>query len=154
MKLARYDALLIEDDPAVTELARIAAAESLPGLVLTVLDGFDAALNWLEGIVSDKEQMPHIILLDLKLPKLDGLAVLRTMRNCPALHNTPIVVFSTEHAQDDVLLSYRVGANSFVEKPVDKERFGDLFREQLAYWIRPHSGKMDITARGDAAGRI
>jgi CheY-like chemotaxis protein len=132
MKL--YSALLIEDDPLVIELARIAAAESIHELELTVLEGADAALDWLSGSIAKNERLPQIILMDLKLPKLDGLAVLRTMRNYPAIHDIPIVVFSAEHTQDDVLMSYQVGANSFVAKPADQQQFGELFREQLAYW--------------------
>ena len=103
-------------------------------LDLTVLAGVDAALTWLKAGGASSGQMPHIILMDLKLPKLDGLALLRTIRNYPAMRNIPIVVFSPEHTPDDVLMSYRVGANTFVPKPADEKQFGELFREQLAYW--------------------
>lgn len=152
MKL--YSALLVEDDPVVIEMAHIAAAEFFHELNLTVLEGVDAALDWLSGSIAKKERMPHIILLDLKLPKLDGLAILRTLRNYPAIRDIPIVVFSTEHTQDEVLMSYQVGANSFVAKPADHEQFGKLFREQMAYWMGRHPRNMSIAARGDAAGRI
>jgi CheY-like chemotaxis protein len=152
MKL--YSALLIEDDPLVIELARIAAAESFHELDLTVLEGVDAALDWLNGCIAKNERMPQIILMDLKLPKLEGLAVLRTMRNYPAIRDVPIVVFSTEHTQDEVLMSYQVGANSFVAKPADQEQFSELLREQLAYWIEHHMHNNPVAAKGEVAGRI
>lgn len=137
MESTSYSALLVEDDPLVIDMARIAAAESSHKLDLTVLDSVDAALGWIRGNAAAKEQMPDVVLIDLKLPKLEGLAVLRTMRNHPTMHDIPIVVFSTEHTQADVLLSFQVGANSFVAKPADPAQFSELFREQLAYWMRP-----------------
>lgn len=149
-----YSALLIEDDPLVTEMARNAAAEFGHKLDLTVLEGVDAALDWLKGSAMDNGQLPHIILMDLKLPKLDGLALLRTIRNNPAMRNIPIVVFSPEHTPDDVLISYQVGANTFVPKPADHAQFGELFREQLTYWMRPRQHQTLVAAQGDAAGRI
>jgi len=149
-----FSALLVEDDPLVIELARFAVADSFPELELTVLEGAAAALDWLSDNIAKKERMPHIILLDLKLPKLDGLAVLRTMRNYPAIRNIPIVAFSTEYTQEDVLMSYRVGANSFVAKPADHVEFSILLREQLAYWTGDQQHNMPVAAEGDAAGRI
>ena len=154
MESNRYCALLIEDDPLAIDMARNAAAEFGHDLDLTVLEGVDAALAWLKGGVTNKGQLPYIILMDLKLPKLDGLGLLRTMRNYPAMRDIPIIVFSPEHTQADVLLSYQVGANSFVAKPADHVQFSELFREQMAYWMRPHQGKMPVAAMGDAAGRI
>ena len=152
MKL--YSALLVEDDPLVIDFARSAISESFHELDLAVLEGVDAALGWLSGSVAKNEQMPHIIFMDMKLPKLDGLAVLRTMRMYPAMRDIPIVVFSTEYTQADVLMSYQVGANSFVAKPTDHVQFGELFREQLSYWTRQYQRRTPIAAKGDAAGRI
>lgn len=154
MNSIRFGALLVEDDPLVIELARIACAESCPELDLIVLEGVDAALEWLSGSIEKIERVPYIILLDLKLPKLDGLAMLRTIRHYPAMRNIPIVVFSTEYTQADVLMSYQAGANSFVAKPADQEQFGELFREQLAYWTEHRPGNMPAAARGDVGGRI
>lgn len=154
MESTRYGVLLVEDDPLVIEMARNAAAEFCYELDLTVLEGVDAALDWLKSGAANKEQLPHIILMDLKLPKLDGLGLLRTIRNYPAMRDIPIVVFSPEHTQADVLMSYQVGANSFVAKPADHVQFSELFREQLAYWMRPHQSKMPIATTVDAARRI
>lgn len=152
MKL--YSALLVGDDPLIVDSARNAAAESCHELDLNVLEGADAALGWLNSSNAIYAQMPHIILMDMNLPKLDGLAVLRTIRNHPAMRKIPVVVFSTEYTQADVLLSYQAGANSFVPKPADHIQFRELFREQLAYWTRPRQRKTPIAAKGDAAGQI
>lgn len=154
MESSRYGVLLVEDDPLVIDQARNAAAEFFDELDLTVMEGIDAALDWLRGSVVKYERLPHIVLMDLKLPKLDGLALLRTMRNYPAMRNIPIVVFSPEYTQADVLMGYQVGANTFVHKPADEAQFGELFREQLAYWMRPRQHKTLIAAEGDVAGRI
>ena len=144
--LPGYKVLLIEDDLSVIDLARRAAVKSFPELDLTVLEGVDAALNWLDEVTKNKH-LPHIILLDLKLPKLDGLAVLRRLRMQPFLRDIPIVVFSSEYIQSDVLMSYQVGANSFVAKPTDIAQFTEFFREQLAYWLQPRQRELVFVGR-------
>ena len=131
-----YNVLLVDDDVIQTDLARRSATESCPEIMLTVVGG-DAVLDWFNAGVEKKQPMPHIILLDLKLPKLDGLAVLRRLRGHDA-HDIPIVVFSAAYTQDEVLMSYKAGANSFVAKPADLGQFTEFFRERLAYWMRPH----------------
>ncbi|MDO8262263.1 MAG: response regulator [Gallionella sp.] len=154
MSTGRYNVLLVEDDLLATDLAPRAAVDCCPEINLTVVGSGEAVLDWLSGSIAKKEQMPHIILMDMKLPKLDGLAVLRKLRMHAATCDIPIVVFSTEYTQDDVLMSYQAGANSFVAKPADHVQFSELFREQLAYWMGPRQRKMPIAAKGDAAGRI
>ncbi len=140
--LPRHNVLLIEDDPVEVDLARRASVESCPELVLTVLESVDAVLDWLSGSVAKKENMPHLILLDMKLPKLDGLAVLRKLRMHDATRDIPIVVFSSVYTQDDVLMSYQVGANTFVAKPADLAQFSEFLREQLEYWMHPRQREM------------
>lgn len=144
--------LLVEDDLLTTDLARCAAAESCPEINLTVVGGGDAVLDWLSDSVAKKEQMPHIILMDLKLPKLEGLAVLRTLRKHDAMRDIPIVAFSAEYTQADVLMSYQVGVNSFVAKPTDLAQFTEFFREQLAYWMQPRQRELAFST-GKGAGR-
>lgn len=153
MNTGRYSVLLVEDDLLTTDLARRAAAESCPEIDLTVVGGGDAVLDWLSDSVAKKEQMPHIILMDLKLPKLEGLAVLRTLRKHDAMRDIPIVAFSAEYTQADVLMSYQVGANSFVAKPADLAQFTGFFREQLAYWMQPRQRELAFAAGRGATGR-
>ena len=122
MNTGRYSVLLVEDDLRATDLAHRAVEESCPEVNLTVVGGGDAVLDWLNGSIAKKEQMPHIILMDMKLPKLDGLAVLRKLRMHAVTHDIPIVVFSAEYTQADILMSYQVGANSLGVIPVFLER--------------------------------
>ena len=136
MDTIRYNVLLVDDDIVQVDLAR-RAAEACPEINLTAVAGGDAALDWFDASIGRREQMPHIILLDLNLPKLDGLAVLRKLRSLPASGDIPIVVFSTEYIQADVLMSYKAGANSFVAKPADVAGYAEIFHERLAYWMNP-----------------
>ena len=136
METIRYNVLLVDDDIVQVDLAR-RAAEACPEINLTAVAGGDAALDWFDASIGRREQMPHIILLDLNLPKLDGLAVLRKLRSLPATGDIPIVVFSTEYIQADVLMSYKAGANSFVAKPADVAGYAEIFHERLAYWMNP-----------------
>jgi len=149
----RYSVLLVEDDLPAADMAHRAAVEFCPEINLTVVGGGDAVLDWLSASIAKKEQMPHIILMDMKLPKLDGLAVLRKLRMHAATRDIPIVAFSAEYTQADVLMSYQVGANSFVAKPVDLEQFAGFFREQLAYWMQPRQRELAFAAGQGATGR-
>lgn len=152
MDTGRYKVLLIDDDLSQIDLARQAAAESRPEIDLIARGGGDAVLDWFSASIENKEHMPHIILLDLKLPKLDGLAVLRRLRGFAATSDIPIVVFSAEYIQDDVLMAYKAGANSFVAKPTNLVQFAEFFRECLAYWMYPHQRKINFGAKDGATG--
>jgi two-component system, response regulator len=142
--------LLIEDDLVQIDLARRAAAECCPDINLTVVGGGDAVLDWINASVAERKQMPHIILLDLKLPKLDGLAVLRQLRIHEATRDIPVVAFSAEYTQDDMRMSYQVGANTFVAKPTDLAQFKGFLREQMGYWMHPRQREM-FFAKKDGA---
>lgn len=150
MDTGRYNVLLVDDDPVQTDLARRAVAESCPDIDLTTVGG-DAVLDSLGARHSGR--MPDIILMDLKLPKLDGLAVLRKLRGHPATCDIPVVVCSAEYTQDEVLMSYKAGANSFVAKPADFVQCTELFREHLAYWRHVGHHKSSYTAKDGAHHR-
>ncbi|OFZ67226.1 MAG: hypothetical protein A2V79_06305 [Betaproteobacteria bacterium RBG_16_56_24] len=144
--------LLIEDDSSAINLARSAVVECFPEIDLAVVGGGDAALAWMNGC-AENIRMPDIILLDLNLPKLDGLAVLRKLRIQADTRDIPIVAYSAEHTQADVLMSYQVGANSFVPKPADLEQYKELFRERLAYWMQLREN-VTVSADGDEVNRV
>jgi two-component system response regulator len=129
-----YNVLLVNDDLFEIDLARRAAVESRSRISLTVAKGGDAILNWFGSSAAKVEQIPHLILMDLKLPGRDGLAALRKLREHDATHDIPIVVFSAQYTKDDVLMSYRAGANSFVAKPTDYAKLTEFFRENLDHW--------------------
>jgi two-component system response regulator len=145
-----YNILLVDDDLVQIDLTRRAAVEFSSGITVTAVSGGDAALDWFSANIDKKVQMPHIILLDLKLPKLDGLAVLRTLRGYAATCDIPILVFSAEYTQDDVLMSYKAGANSFEVKPTDLEQLAEFFRERMSYWMHPQQRKLIFAAKDGA----
>lgn len=117
------------------ELAKRAALETNPQIELTVLESAEDALEWLNSIKGDCR--PKVIVLDLKLPKLDGLAVLRMLRMHEITCDIPVVVFSDAYTHEEVLLSYKVGANTFVNKPTDLAEFRNFLSDRLLYWMQP-----------------
>ena len=121
--------LLVEDGEAEVLLIQQAVAGCPDELHLAVARDAGEALEWLSDTVARGYPMPRMILLDLKLPKLAGLAVLRTLRMEARLQDVPIVVFSEVHDPADVVLSYQIGANSFVKKPANLAEFTQLLRE-------------------------
>jgi two-component system response regulator len=148
----RYNVLLLDDDLDQIDLARRAAVESFRDIELIAVTSGDGVLDWLRTVVRNNEQLPHIILLDLKLPKLDGLALLRKLRSFSPTGEIPIVVYSAVYTQPDVLMSYRAGANSFVAKPADVAGYAEFFRERLAYWMQPQQRRPLFTPK-DGAGQ-
>jgi two-component system, response regulator len=126
--------LLLEEDPVAVAHARQACALSDPPIQLTVVQNSDEALAWMADVTA--QNLPNLLLLDLNLPKLSGLAVLRRLRMEVLLKDLPVVVFSSLHEPVDVQQSYQVGANSFVEKPGSVADFSELFSTQIAYWVK------------------
>jgi DNA-binding response OmpR family regulator len=129
LRQAKETILLVEDDEAEVLLIQQAVAGCPEGLHLAVACDSGEALEWFSDTVERGYPMPRLILLDLKLPKLAGLAVLRTLRMETLLQDVPVVVFSEVHEPPDVVLSYQLGANSFVEKPANLAEFTVLLRE-------------------------
>ncbi len=123
--------LLVEDEDAAVLLVQQAVASCPGGLHLVVVPNGLAALDWLNGETGRGRSLPRLILIDLKLPKLTGLAVLRTLRMDERLRQVPVIVYSQIHDPADVLLSYQIGANSFVKKPEDLPEFSQLLHELL-----------------------
>lgn len=95
------------------------------------------ALEYLLGTgryISQAPEFPVVIFLDLKMPLLDGIEILKTLRNNPRTKTHPIVVFSSSNQDIDVMKSYELGANSYVVKPVQFEKFAETIRELINYW--------------------
>ncbi len=133
MSHTHHTILLVENTIADADLARAAAAQCVPEFNLQVFADAYAALDYLAH--ASVAAWPFIILINLNLPKLDGLAALRTLRINPATHDIPLLVYSRLFNQAEVLLSYCAGANSFVPKPQDEVQYLSLFSDQLAYWL-------------------
>ncbi len=131
--------LLVEDNPD-DELLTLRAfnKNNIANRVDVVRDGVET-LDYLfcqgahEG--RDASEQPALVLLDLKLPKLDGLQVLRQMREDPRTQTIPVVVLTTSNEDEDIVSSYRLGANSYIRKPVDFTRFIDAVGQLGVYWL-------------------
>lgn len=131
--------LLVEDNPDDEELTILALKQSkILNKVVVAHDGVEA-LDYLfsTGKFADRSEAgdPQIVLLDLKLPRLGGMDVLRRMRSDPRTKYTPVVVLTSSSEDEDVLSSYQSGANSYVRKPIEFHRFADAVKQLGMYWL-------------------
>lgn len=131
--------LLVEDSADDIELTQLAFEDShIANRVDVVRDGAEA-LDYLlargEYADREKEPPPAVVLLDLNLPKIGGLEVLEILRREKKTRYLPVVVLTSSRQQEDLLASYDRGANSFIRKPVDFEKFGEAVRQLQLYWL-------------------
>ena len=134
-----FDILLVEDNPDDVELTRLAFVEAgEPHRLHVVSDGAEA-LDYLlaRGRHADRDPagLPALVLLDLNLPRLDGHEVLQAIRAEDATRRLPVVVLTTSIEPSDVDRAYAVGANSYLQKPVEFDRFVDVVRHISRYWL-------------------
>jgi CheY-like chemotaxis protein len=131
--------LLIEDNPDDEELIRIALQENHIVSQLIVVHSGAEALDYLFGTGTytgrGLGRMPHLILLDLKLPKVHGLEVLRQLRADKRTTLLPVVILTSSNEEKDVLMSYSLGANSYIRKPVDFVQFTEAVRQLGLHWL-------------------
>jgi two-component system, response regulator len=125
--------LLVEDNPDDEELTLVGLKRSgVLNEVHVVRDG-EEAIDYLfaKGVYSDRDlkDIPALILLDIKLPKLGGFDVLHKIRANPATSCVPVVILTSSSEEEDVVASYKMGANSFVRKPVEFDKFADAVRQ-------------------------
>jgi CheY-like chemotaxis protein len=129
--------LLVEDDPNDVELTVSALAEHhLDTEIRDLRDGAEA-LDYLYRrgpFASEPSGHPSVILLDIKMPKVDGLSVLRQVRADPALWMIPVVMFTSSREEQDVIASYQLGVNAYVVKPLEYNEFMAALREIGLFW--------------------
>lgn len=140
--------LLVEDNPNDLELTLAALAEHhLANEVVVVRDGAEA-LDYLysKGVFRLRAKgNPAVVLMDLKLPKVDGLQVLETIKKDPDLQPIPVVMLTSSREEQDLLKSYTLGVNAYVVKPVDFVEFADAIKELGLFWAvinRPPPGSV------------
>lgn len=131
--------LLVEDDPAHAEIVRRNLEHArVANRLFWVTDG-EAALDFLrhEGQYADAAQAPRpgLVLLDLRLPKIDGLEVLKIVKTDDQLRNIPVVVMTTSASEIDIARAYESHANSYLVKPLDLVKFTELFQTLGFYWL-------------------
>ena len=130
--------LLVEDNPADAELTlRALRKNNLANNVTWVKDGAEALdFVYRRGAHAARQNNhPRLILLDLKLPKVDGIEVLRQLKSDEHTKTIPIVVLTSSAEESDVVKSYQLGVNSYIVKPVDFERFGETVAKAGLYWM-------------------
>ena len=131
--------LLIEDNSSDIELTRRALQKSHVANEMIVAEDGQEAVDYLMGsdpLTGQKmHELPALILLDLKLPKLDGLQVLRRIRADDYTSRLPVVILTTSSEEDDIAQSYDLGANSYIRKPVDFKQFVEAVKNLGLYWL-------------------
>ncbi len=137
--MANREILLVEDNPDDVELTLHAFEEyNISNEIEVVEDGAEA-LDYLFATGAyagrDMSEMPAVVLLDLKLPKVDGLEVLRRIRDDDRTKNLPVVILTSSSEEEDLTKSYELGANSYVRKPVNFDQFSEAVRQLGLYWL-------------------
>lgn len=128
--------LMVEDNPMDLDLALQAFDEYAVGNPIDVCrDGEEALIYIDEHDRSDDPQLPLVVLLDLRLPKVDGLDVLRHARQSKVWQKIPIVVMTTSRENRDIDTAYELGANSYIVKPVDFDAFSEVVKTIKMYWL-------------------
>ena len=130
--------LLVEDNPDDVELTlRALKKHNFKNEIVVAHDGVEA-LDYLfaSGSYAGRDtRMPVVILLDLKMPRMDGLEVLKAIRTDERTKLIPVVILTTSNEEQDLVNSYKLGANSYVRKPVDFTRFADAIKQLGLYWL-------------------
>lgn len=128
--------ILIEDNRDEQEIILAALGKAHPGMQVEPFSSGEEALDFLQhGAGRSEARRPKVILLDLKMPLVDGFEVLKRLRADPQTATHPVVVFTSSREPRDVEASYRLGANGYVCKPVGFLKMVDLMRTLVAYWF-------------------
>ncbi len=125
--------LLVEDNPSDIELTRRAFARSRIANLLDVAEDGQEALDYFFG--PEARPLPSLVLLDLKLPKVSGLEVLQRIRKDARTHRLPVVILTSSTEEQDIALSYDLGVNSYIRKPVDFSQFVEAMEKLGFYWL-------------------
>lgn len=137
--VGRKRILLVEDNPDDVKLTLHAMGKNKIINEIVVVNDGPEALDYLFGRGKYKDRdlsdKPQVILLDLKLPKIDGLEVLKRIRNDKRTRFLPVVVLTSSKEEKDIVESYKFGASSYVRKPVDFEQFSKAVKELSLYWL-------------------
>lgn len=131
--------LLVEDNPDDEELTvRALKQNNIVNEIVVVTDGAEA-LDYMFGTGKhagrNQDDLPEVVLLDLKLPKVDGLEVLRRLRADPRTRLQPVVILTSSKEEQDLVNGYKLGANSYIRKPVDFIQFTEAVKQLKMYWL-------------------
>jgi two-component system, response regulator len=157
MNSGELDILLVEDNQDDTDVfLHVLRRERLASTIYVARDG-EEALDFLfcreRFAPRSFEHPPKLILLDLKLPKVDGMEVLKQVKSDPRTKAIPVVIMTSSKEERDLVAGYNLGANSYIQKPVDFEQFGQLVKSVGLYWLVTNQLVPAGAAYGAAAGR-
>jgi CheY-like chemotaxis protein len=131
--------LLVEDNEAHAEMVKRSFEQHQVSNIIKHVEDGQAGLDYIfrQGDYQDEEKypFPHCVLLDLRLPKVDGLEVLRRIKTDGTLKKMPVVILTTSAAEKDVAMAYEHHANSYIVKPMDFDKFESLMNEMGYYWM-------------------
>lgn len=149
--------LLVEDDPQDVELTlRVLRGENFKARIQVARDG-EEALDYLfrrgDYAHRARDQQPSLVLLDLKLPKINGLQVIEEVKGCADTRSIPVVVLTSSGEQKDILESYRLGVNSYIQKPVESGEFRQAIRTLVSYWIGVNQAPVFQNAKDSLGSR-
>lgn len=140
MNVQSVDILLIEDNPGDIELVKAGFEAARVANEIRVISDGQEAIDFFEL----QKDLPDIVLLDINLPKANGIEVLKVLRGLPASKDLPVIILTSSEAEDDITQSYSEHANSYVSKPVDFDKFMEAIRSLEKFWLTvvklPHSG--------------
>ena len=133
MTVDPMEILLVEDDPSHVEMTiRALRKHNISNHIRVARDGVEAV----EFLFADGQNgVPRVILLDLKLPQLDGIEVLRRIKGDPRTRKVPVVVLTSSNEEHDLTACYELGVNSYIVKPVDFQQFTEAIRSLGLYWV-------------------
>ena len=137
-KFAKVDILLVEDNPTDAELTMRALGKGdLANQITWVKDGAEALeFIFCSGAYADRpKQNPRLILLDLKLPKVDGIEVLKRLKADERSRGIPVVMMTSSQEERDIITSYQLGVNSYIVKPVEFDAFSETVAKAGFYWM-------------------
>jgi two-component system response regulator len=130
------DILLVEDNPQDAEMTiRALKKHKLANSVHHAKDGAEALAYLFGTPESNRRRQPKVVLLDLKLPKVDGLEVLQKIKSDEATRTIPVVVLTSSKEDRDMVESYRLGVNSYITKPVEFDKFMEAVQQLGLYWL-------------------
>jgi two-component system response regulator len=146
--IAKPYALLVEDDPGIAQLIVAILAAREPKMRMEHVANGQEALDFLKSrgpYDGRDERAPSVLLLDLEMPRMSGLELLREIRNEPRLKHLPVVVMAGTHSDRKVERSYELGANAFVVKPVNYPQFAEFVRTLTSFWLTMnHAPRMSL----------
>ena len=133
----RFDILLVEDNPPDVVLLQSTCPDVFSDHAVHVVNDGEAALNFLEqrGTFLTAPR-PHLVILDVNIPRVDGIEVLTALKANPALRSIPVIVFTTARAGEIVARAYAKGANAVMTKPDNLEGYEDICKALEQYWLR------------------